>query len=63
MMAIVPAGCKSGISAQALSEQETKMNLDQEVRHKSEDIEDVVLTDVVKALLRRIKINHEYDIP
>jgi hypothetical protein len=50
-------------SAQALSEQEAKMNLDQEVRHKSEEIEDVVLTDVVKALLRRIKINHEYDIP
>ena len=39
------------------------MNLDQEVRHKSEEIEDVVLTDVVKALLRRIKVNHEYDIP
>jgi hypothetical protein len=63
MMAIVPPGCKYGISAQALSEQEAKMNLNQEVRHKSEEIEDVVLTDVVKALLRRIKVNHEYDIP
>src|SRR5215213_663426 len=63
MMAILSADRKYGISAQAFFEQEAKMNLDQEVRHKSEEIEDVVLTDVVKALLRRIKVNHEYDIP
>jgi hypothetical protein len=39
------------------------MNLEQEVRHKSEEVDDVVLTDVIKALLRRIKVSHDYDIP
>jgi hypothetical protein len=40
------------------------MKLDQEVRHKSEDIRDDVLLDVVKALQRRVRvINREYDIP
>jgi hypothetical protein len=39
------------------------MNLEQEVRHKSEEVDDVVLTDVVKALLRRVKVSHDYDIP
>ena len=29
------------------------MNLEQEVRHRSEDIEDSVLQDVVKAIRRR----------
>jgi hypothetical protein len=62
-MVIVRAGCKYGISAQALSAHEAKMNLNQEVRHKSEEIQDIVLNDVVKALLRRTKVNHEYDIP
>jgi hypothetical protein len=41
-----------------------KMRLDREVRHKSEDIEDDVLLDVVKAIGRRVRIvNREYDIP
>jgi hypothetical protein len=39
------------------------MNLEREVRHKSEEVDDVVLTDVVKALLRRVKVSHDYDIP
>jgi hypothetical protein len=40
------------------------MKLDREIRHKSEDIEDNVLLDVVKALRRRVKIvNRAYDIP
>lgn len=40
------------------------MNLQQEVRHKSEDIEDAVLLDAVRAIGRRVHvINHEYDIP
>jgi hypothetical protein len=32
------------------------MKLDQEVRHKSEDIADDVLLDVVKAIRRRVRI-------
>ena len=40
------------------------MNLQRELRHKSEDIDDVVLLDVVKALRRRVrKIARAYDIP
>lgn len=40
------------------------MQLDREVRHKSEDIADDVLVDVVKAIRRRVKVvNREYDIP
>jgi hypothetical protein len=40
------------------------MRLDQEVRHTSEDIQDDVLLDGVKALKRRVRvINREYDIP
>jgi hypothetical protein len=40
------------------------MKLDQEVRHKSEDIENDVLLDVVRAIRRRVRvINREYDIP
>src|SRR3954469_17706408 len=40
------------------------MKLDQEVRHKSEDIENDVLLDVVRAIRRRVSvINREYDIP
>src|ERR1700740_3441489 len=40
------------------------MKLDQEVRHKSEDIEDDVLLDVVRAIRRRVRVvNREYDIP
>src|SRR2546430_17048729 len=40
------------------------MKLDQEVRHKSEDIADDVLLDVVKAIRRRVRIvNRAYDIP
>ncbi|WP_224549891.1 hypothetical protein [Mesorhizobium sp. CA16] len=39
------------------------MKLADEVRHSSEDISDVVLSDVVSALHRRVKVSHEFDIP
>ena len=40
------------------------MKLDQELRHKSEDIDDDVLLDVIKALRRRVRVvNRSYDIP
>src|SRR5438105_4688598 len=40
------------------------MNLQQEVRHKSEDVKDEVLLDAVKAIGRRVRVvNREYDIP
>jgi hypothetical protein len=40
------------------------VKLDAEVRHKSEDIEDEVLLDAVKAIRRRIRVvNPSYDIP
>ena len=40
------------------------MKLDVEVRHKSEDIEDEVLLDTVKAIRRRVRvISRSYDIP
>jgi hypothetical protein len=40
------------------------VNLQQEVRHKSEDIDDEVLSDVVRAIRRRVQVvNREYDIP
>ncbi len=40
------------------------MNLQQEVRHKSEDIDADVLRDVVRAIGRRVKVvNRAYDIP
>jgi hypothetical protein len=40
------------------------MKLDREVRHKSEEIDDAVLLDAVKAVGRRVKVvNRDYDIP
>jgi hypothetical protein len=40
------------------------MNLQAEVHHRSEDVADVVLLDVVKAIRRCIRgVNHDYDIP
>jgi hypothetical protein len=40
------------------------MKLDREVRHKSEDVDDDVLLDVIKALRRRVRVvNRSYDIP
>jgi hypothetical protein len=40
------------------------MKLDQEVRHKSEDIDDDVLLDVIKSLRRRVRaVDRSYDIP
>ncbi|WP_258589693.1 hypothetical protein [Mesorhizobium sp. AR02] len=39
------------------------MNLDREVRHKSEDVDDQVLADVLVALQKRVKISHDFDIP
>lgn len=40
------------------------MKLNAEVRHKSEDIQDAVLLDAVKAIRRRVRVvNRSYDIP
>lgn len=40
------------------------MKLDREVRHQSEDIDDHVLLDAVKAIRRRVRtVNRDYDIP
>ena len=40
------------------------MNLQREVRHKSEDIADPVLLDAVQAIRRRVRVvNRDYDIP
>ena len=39
------------------------MKLADEVHHSSEDINDLVLSDVVSALQRRVKVSHDYDIP
>ena len=40
------------------------MKLDREVRHQSEDIDDHVLVDAVKAIRRRVRtVNRDYDIP
>jgi hypothetical protein len=40
------------------------MNLQAEVRHKSEDIADDVLLDAVKAIRRRVRVvNRKYDVP
>ncbi len=40
------------------------MKLQQEVRHKLEDVDDTVLLDVVRALRRRVKVvSRDNDIP
>lgn len=40
------------------------MNLDRELCHKSEDIEDDVLLDAVRAIRRRVRtVSHDFDIP
>ena len=40
------------------------MRVQRELRHKSEDIDDAVLLDVVKAIRRRVRVvNRNYDIP
>src|SRR5947209_10659928 len=40
------------------------MKLEREVRHKSEDIEDDVLSDAVQAIRRRVRVvDRSYDIP
>jgi hypothetical protein len=40
------------------------MKLDHELKHKSEDIQDAVLMDVVSAIRRRVRVvNRNYDIP
>jgi hypothetical protein len=40
------------------------MDLQRELRHNSEDIDNLVLLDAVKALGRRVcKISHAYDVP
>ena len=40
-----------------------RMKLERELRHKSEDISDDVLSHTVKALGRRVRVSHDYDIP
>jgi hypothetical protein len=47
----------------AISGQERVLKLADEVRHNSEDIRDLVLSDVVSALHRRVKVSHDFDIP
>ena len=40
------------------------MKLDREVHHRSEDVEDQVLLDGIKAIRRRLQVvTHDYDIP
>jgi len=40
------------------------MNLQKELRHKSEDIDDDVLLDALRAIHRRVRVsNRDYDIP
>jgi hypothetical protein len=39
------------------------MKLENEIRHSSEDVDDAVLQDVVRALGRRVKISRAYDVP
>jgi hypothetical protein len=53
---LIPCASKRGF--------QVRMKLQQEVRHKSEDVGDAVLLDVVQAIRRRVKIvSREYDIP
>ncbi|RWB51033.1 hypothetical protein [Mesorhizobium sp.] len=40
-----------------------KMKLDNEIRHVSEDVDDAVLKDVIRALHRRVKVVRDFDIP
>src|SRR5438874_2481853 len=40
------------------------MKLDRDVHHRSEDVEDQVLLDGIKAIRRRLQVvTHDYDIP
>jgi hypothetical protein len=40
------------------------LNLDRELRHTSEDIEDDMLLDAVRAIRHRVRVvNRDYDIP
>lgn len=39
------------------------MDLDREVRHKSADVDDHVLADVLVALQKRVKVTRDFDIP
>ncbi|WP_457154809.1 hypothetical protein [Mesorhizobium sp. P5_C1] len=39
------------------------MDLDREVRHKSADVDDHVLADVLVALQKRVKVSRDFDIP
>jgi len=40
------------------------VKLQREIRHKSEDIDDDVMLDAVKAIRRRVRVvNRDYDIP
>jgi hypothetical protein len=40
------------------------MNLERELRHKSEDIADGMLLDTVRAIGRRVRVvNGDYDVP
>jgi len=39
------------------------MNIQKEARHHSEEVDEAVLGDVVRALARRVAVSHDYDIP
>src|SRR3954447_13280898 len=52
------------LNALPCSRSRCAMKLEQEVRHKSEDIQNDVLLDVVRAIRRRVRVvNRQYDIP
>ncbi len=46
-----------------LRHREVSLNLDREVRHNCENVDDKVLADVLVALQKRVKISHDFDIP
>jgi hypothetical protein len=39
------------------------MKIADEVRHKSEDVNDAVLIDAARALHRLIRVSHDFDVP
>lgn len=40
-----------------------RAKLDGELRHVSDDVDDAVLMDALRALYRRVKVVHDFDIP
>src|SRR5215213_3089078 len=54
----------SAARAPSTGTSEMRLHLEREVRHVSEDIDDAVLADVVKAIRRRVTtVSRDYDIP